>query len=176
MIRLTQPPAATAQPGPGWAPALLARLGSMTAFGLVGLSGIGVNQLLLWALVDLTAANYLVAAVVASACSTTTNFLLNDILVFRARSGAGQAARYLGFMALTLATLPIRLPILYVLTTGLHVHYLASNLVALVATFAARYAFSDGLIWGRRENRGSVFPPTPTLPSGARESGLEGDG
>jgi dolichol-phosphate mannosyltransferase len=148
-------------------------MGSMTAFGLVGLSGIGVNQVLLWALVDLTAAHYLVAAVVASAGSTTTNFLLNDILVFRARSGAGQAARYLGFMALTLATLPIRLPILYLLTTGLHVHYLASNLVALVATFAARYALSDGLIWGRRESKGRVIPPYPDLPPRGE---LEGDG
>jgi dolichol-phosphate mannosyltransferase len=164
MIRLTQAPAATAQPRLGWTPALLARLGSMTAFGLVGLSGIGVNQLLLWALVDRTHANYLVAAVVASAGSTTTNFLLNDLVVFRARSRGGMAARYVGFMALTLATLPVRLPILYILTAGLHVHYLVSNLVALVVTFAARYALSDSLIWGRRQTKGSVFPE------------LEGDG
>jgi dolichol-phosphate mannosyltransferase len=159
MIRLTQAPATTAQPRLGWTPALLARLGSMTAFGMVGLSGIGVNQVLLWALVDHAAANYLVAAVVASAGSTTTNFLFNDLLVFRARSGTGVAARYLGFMALTLATLPVRLPILYILTAGLHLHYLVSNLVALVATFAVRYALSDSLIWGHRR------------PGGDRDSG-----
>jgi putative flippase GtrA len=169
MIRL-----ATMQPRLGWAPALLVRLGSMTAFGLVGLSGIGVNQVLLWALVDRTAANYLVGAVVASAGSTTTNFLLNDLVVFHARSATGLAGRYLGFMALTLATLPIRLPILYLLTTGLHVHYLMSNLVALVATFAARYAVADGLIWGRRRGKGCVFPPYrpsgPPPPRGGRET------
>ena len=160
---------ATMQPRLGWAPGLLARLGSMTAFGLVGLSGIGVNQVLLWALVDRTAANYLVAAVVASAGSTTTNFLFNDLVVFHSRSGTGLAARYLAFMALTLATLPVRLPILYLLTTGLHLHYLVSNLVALVVTFAARYALSDSLIWGRRKTEDGAFPPTPTLP-------LEGGG
>jgi hypothetical protein len=80
-------------------------------------------------------------------------------------------------MALTLATLPIRLPILYLLTTGLHLHYLASNLVALVATFAARYALSDGLIWGRRQDKGSVVPPySDPPPRGGRERGMEGDG
>src|SRR5438105_12417321 len=105
MIRLALPSVFT-NAGPAWARAPLARLASMTAFGLVGLSGVAVNQLLLWALVDPAGMNYLVAGGLASVGSTTTNFLLNDLLVFRASPGGGALVRYLAFMALTLATLP----------------------------------------------------------------------
>jgi dolichol-phosphate mannosyltransferase len=136
----------------------MSRLGSMTAFGLVGLSGLGVNQLLLWALVELAAVDSLVAAVLASAGSTTSNFLLNDLLVFRRRAAGASLrrplARYAGFLALTALTLPVRLPVFAVLTSGLHLHYLVANLGALLAVFALRYAVSDGLIWGGlRANR-----------------------
>jgi putative flippase GtrA len=41
----------------------------------------------------------------------------------------------------------MRLPILYVLTSLHGVHYLVSNLVAIVAVFGGRYLVSDLLIW-----------------------------
>ena len=150
MIRLALPSVFT-NAGLAWARAPLARLASMTAFGLVGVSGVAVNQLLLWALVDVTGMNYLAAAALASGGSTTTNFLLNDFVVFRAQPARGLVVRYLAFMALTVATMPIRLPILYLLTSGLHIHYLVSNPIALMATFAIRYLVSDSLIWSRPE-------------------------
>lgn len=130
---------------------LFATATSMTGFGLAGLSGIGVNQLLLWLLVSWFGVDYLVAAVAASVGSTTSNFLLVEHVVFRtAAPRPGALGRYASFMALTLATIPIRLPILYVLTSLLHVHYLVSNLVGLLVIFAGRYAVSDLLIWRTR--------------------------
>lgn len=123
---------------------------SMTGFGLAGLSGIGVNQLLLWLLVDHLGLDYLAAAVVASAGSTTTNFLLVEYVVFRPASRSGVLRRYAGFLALTAITIPVRLPILYVLTSVLGVHYLVSNLVTLLLVFVGRYAVSDLLIWRAR--------------------------
>jgi dolichol-phosphate mannosyltransferase len=122
----------------------------MVGFGLAGLSGVGVNQLLLWALVDLAGVQYLAAAVIASAGSTTSNFLLNEHVVFRATPRGRVLRRYAGFAALTAATLPARLPILYVLTSQLHLHYLISNLAALGAIFLGRYVVSDLLIWRAR--------------------------
>ena len=136
--------------GTGRARSLAGAAASMTGFGLAGLSGIGVNQLLLWLLVDLFAVDYLVAAVVASAGSTTSNFLLVEHVVFRATRRTGVLRRYVGFLALTAVTMPIRLPILYVLTSHLGIHYLLSNLVALIAIFLGRYAVSDLLIWRAR--------------------------
>lgn len=133
--------------GTGRTRSLLAAATSMMGFGLAGLSGVGVNQLLLWLLVDRFSVNYLVAAVLASAGSTTSNFLLVEHLVFRAAPRAGALRRYAGFMALTAVTIPVRLPILYVLTSRLGLHYLLSNLVALIVIFAGRFAVSDLLIW-----------------------------
>jgi putative flippase GtrA len=123
---------------------------SAGAFGLVGLSGIVVNQLLLGGLVATLHANYLVAAVLASLGSTTSNFVLTERWVFRKRRRRGVVARFLGYLALTLASTPVRLPILYVLTSLHGVHYLVSNLVAIVAVFGGRYLVSDLVIWGRR--------------------------
>jgi putative flippase GtrA len=42
------------------------------------------------------------------------------------------------------------LPILFVLTSGLHVHYLVSNLVAIAVLTIIRFLVSDGLIWSKQ--------------------------
>jgi dolichol-phosphate mannosyltransferase len=123
------------------------RSSSAGAFGVVGLSGIAVNQSLLAALVSGGRINYLVAAVLASVGSSTWNFLLTERLVFRGRSRGGSLKRFLSYSALTLGSTPMRLPILYVLTSLHGVHYLVSNLVAIVAVFGGRYLVSDLLIW-----------------------------
>jgi dolichol-phosphate mannosyltransferase len=117
------------------------------AFGLVGLSGIGVNQALLAGIVAFLHINYLIAAVLASVGSTTSNFLLTERWVFRARRRSGVLRRLLGYMVLTLVSTPVRLPILYVLTSLYGVHYLISNLVAIMTIFGGRYLVSALVIW-----------------------------
>jgi dolichol-phosphate mannosyltransferase len=126
---------------------LLRRATSAGAFGLVGLSGIAVNQVLLAGLVDGVHVNYLVAAVLASVGSTTSNFMLTEQWVFRAGWRRGVLRRLLSYLTLTLASTPLRLPILYFLTSLHGVHYLISNLVAIVALFVGRYLVSDLFIW-----------------------------
>ena len=54
-------------------------------FALVGLSGLVVNQLLLWSAVSLGHLNYVVGAIAATQGSTTWNFLLLDRWVFPER-------------------------------------------------------------------------------------------
>jgi putative flippase GtrA len=129
---------------------------SIGSFGLVGLSGIAVNQLLMWGLVEAGHLNYLVAAVVASVGSTTSNFVLTEFWVFRSRRRPGVGRRYLGFVALTAGTTPVRLPILFVLTSVVGIHYLISNLVALGSVFGGRYLVSSLFIW-----RKSAHPAIP---------------
>lgn len=126
---------------------------SIGSFGLVGLSGIAVNQLLMWGLVERGHVNYLFAGVLASAGSTTSNFILTELWVFRGRNRQGVRRRYLGFVALTAATTPVRLPILFVLTSLLGIHYLISNLVALGSVFGGRYLVSSLLIWRQQRGR-----------------------
>jgi putative flippase GtrA len=117
------------------------------AFGLVGLSGIGVNQALLAGIVGLLHINYLIAAVLASVGSTTSNFILTERWVFRAHRRSGVLRRLLSYMVLTLVSTPVRLPILYVLTSLYGVHYLVSNLVAILTIFGGRYLISALVIW-----------------------------
>ena len=135
---------------------------SIGSFGLVGLSGIAVNQLLMWGLVEGGHVNYLIAAVLASVGSTTSNFFLTEFWVFRSRRRPGVGRRYLGFVALTAVTTPVRLPILFVLTSVLGLHYLISNLVALGSLFGGRYLVSSLFIWGQTPH------PDPS-PQGGRE-------
>lgn len=121
-----------------------------TAFGfaVVGATGIFVNQVALWLQVRYLGINYAVAAIVATQASTTWNFSLNELLVFRGRDARhGLASRFLAFWAVNTGTLLLRVPTLALLVSVLHIHYLIANLVTLVALFVARFVVSDQLIW-----------------------------
>lgn len=126
---------------------------STVLFGLVGLSGILVNQFFLWLFVDRFHVYYLVAAVAASVGSTLWNWVLTERLVFPTRRSAGLGAairRLLGFGALTGLTIPVRLGILYLLTSVAGINYLLTNLIAIAAIFLVRYLISDRVIWRSR--------------------------
>lgn len=131
-------------------PWLLAKVSAAFGFGVVGASGVVVNQLILWLVVERVGVYYLVAAILATVGSTTSNFLLTEFGVFGSRRRNGAVRRYFGFWAVSLASLPVKLPVLFVLTSLLGVHYLISNLAALSTVFLARFVISDQLIWRKR--------------------------
>ncbi len=121
-----------------------------TAFGfaVVGATGILVNQAALWMQVRYAGINYAVAAILATQVSTTWNFSLNELLVFRGRGARhGLATRFAAFWAVNTGTLLLRIPMLALLTSVMHIHYLVSNLITLVMLFVMRFAVSDQLIW-----------------------------
>ncbi len=129
----------------GWVQSRIAAGGRFLA---VGLLGIGVNQLLLWALVEGTHIHYLLGAIVASQGSTAFNFAGVELWVFgERRQRTGLVRRFLAFDALNASALLLRLPILFALTSGLRVHYLVSNLLAIGLLTAIRFVFSDRFIW-----------------------------
>lgn len=136
------------------------RLATGGRFLVVGLLGIGVNQLLLWLLVEFAHLNYLVAAILASQGSTTFNFAGAESWVFHGSWQPGMVRRFLAFDVLNSASLLLRIPILYVLTSGLHVHYLVSNLLAIGVLTLLRFTVADSVIWRN--------PPTTAVPSPAR--------
>jgi dolichol-phosphate mannosyltransferase len=127
-------------------------------FLLVGLAGIGVNQLLLWAFASGLSINYLLAAVLASQGSTLFNFIGVECWVFRsdgARSGKGVVMRFIAFDALNSLSLVLRIPMLYVLVSFVGMHYLIGNLIAIAITTVARFVVADSVIWSNRtEKRG----------------------
>jgi putative flippase GtrA len=129
-------------------------LASPSKFGLVGIIGIVVNQAALYIFTDVLGVYYLWSAVLASQVSTLNNFLLTEYWVFGNRDlGGSRLWRYLAFNAINVATLFIRIPVLFVLTDIFGVFYLWSNLVAIAATFGVRYLVADNWIWAGRDRR-----------------------
>jgi putative flippase GtrA len=119
-------------------------------FLLVGALGIVVNQAALAATVEIGHFHYLIGAIIATLVSSTFNFGCSEAWVFRGRGSRGRAAlarRYVGFTAVNSSTLVVRLPILYLLTSLLTVHYLFANLVAIAAMTGLRFFVADLVIW-----------------------------
>ena len=133
---------------------LLRSLLSPSKFALVGIFGIFVNQVALFALVEVFNVHYIAAAILASQVSTLNNFVLVELWVFRDRDTPGHVLwRYLTFNLLNMATLLVRVPVLYVLTDLAGVYYLVSNFVAIGITFGVRYLVADNWIWAGRDRR-----------------------
>jgi dolichol-phosphate mannosyltransferase len=111
-----------------------------------------VNQVALYALTDGLGVYYLVSSILASQVSTLNNFVLTELWVFSDRDHRSHVLfRYVVFNLLNIATLAIRVPVLFILTDLFGVHYLVSNLVAIGLTFGIRYAIADSWIWAGRD-------------------------
>ena len=130
---------------------LSARFGRFT---VVGATGLVVNTLLLAALADLFGIYYAAAAIVATQGSTLWNFALTEKWVFAGRdhrmSGGRRAA---AFFAMNNAALALRVPLLVLLTSGLGIHYLVSNLLSLAALTVIRFGVADVWIWAKAQRR-----------------------
>jgi dolichol-phosphate mannosyltransferase len=123
----------------------------MGRFGLVGVSGLVVNTLLLALLTDAIGLWYVVAAVLATQGSTLWNFVLSDRWVFRGRQHTlGPLARAASFFAMNNLALLVRIPLLYVLVSGLGFHHLVANVATLLALSLVRFGVADSYIWGGR--------------------------
>ncbi|OLC64200.1 MAG: hypothetical protein AUG06_10550 [Actinobacteria bacterium 13_1_20CM_2_65_11] len=130
------------------------RVVRLTRFSGVGAAGLAVNQGLLWWLVSDVHLQYLLGAAVATVGSTTFNFIGIEAYVFRGRRGPGArrlAGRLAAFGVVNTGALIFRLPLLYLLTSRIHIHYLLSNLIAIAALTLARFALSDHLIWPAKQ-------------------------
>jgi dolichol-phosphate mannosyltransferase len=130
-------------------------------FGLVGLSGLVVNQITLAGLTEGLGVYYLAASILATQVSSTWNFLATDRWVFGDRvSRRGRLRRFGGFLALNNATLLARIPLLWAFTEMAGVHYLWSNAITLGLMFLFRFAVADGWIWASGANgRGGDTSP-----------------
>jgi dolichol-phosphate mannosyltransferase len=146
--------------------------GRASRFALVGVTGLGVNQLGLLVGAEVFGVFYLAAAIVATQLSSTWNFLGADRWVFTARvPNHGVAYRYLSYMALNNAALLARLPALWLLVSFLSVHYLWANLITLTALFAIRYILGETWIWRAAtvdEQATGLHEPTPSLVAPAK--------
>lgn len=126
-------------------------IGRFGRFGVVGVSGLVVNTLLLALMADVLNVYYVAAAVLATQGSTLWNFGLSEAWVFSGRRHRRPLSHRLSmFLVMNNAALVLRIPLLLVLTSGLGVHYLISNLLSLGALTVLRFAIADTWIWKTR--------------------------
>ncbi len=120
-------------------------------FALVGLSGIFVNSLAVYLATDKFGFYYLVSAAIATVVSTLWNFGFTEALVYRGKKqGQGMAARLGLFFLMNMAALVLRAPLMYLMTSILGVHYVASNLISLAVLTVLRFLLADNVIWGQK--------------------------
>jgi dolichol-phosphate mannosyltransferase len=123
-------------------------------FGVVGATGLLVNTLLLALLAGPLGVGYIAAAILATQGSTLWNFTLTETWVFSDRRHRRSLAQRIGmFFFMNNVALPLRIPILFALTSVLGIHYLISNVLSLVALTVLRYAIADSMIWGKADGR-----------------------
>jgi dolichol-phosphate mannosyltransferase len=136
---------------------LLARL-RFARFGVVGVSGLVVNTLVLALMTDVAGLFYVVSAVIATQASTLWNFCFTELWVFSDRDHKrGRATRMALFFLMNNTALALRGPVLVLLTSGLGIHYVVSNIISLVGLTLIRFALADTWIWAKA-------PPTESPP------------
>ena len=129
-------------------------------FGIVGATGLAVNMAVIFALTEVAGLFYLLSAIVATQASTLWNFFFTDRWVFPDRERSrGVWSRMWMFFAMNNAALPLRVPLMFLLTSLLGVHYMISNVFSLGVIAVIRYAFSDSIIWkdARRRARAHSY-------------------
>ena len=117
-------------------------------FALVGLSGVLVNEGLLWLLTENFGLYYLLSAAIAVETAIITNFILNDICTFRDRRTPGNRSllgRGLKFNLVSLGGLGINIAILWTVTEVVGISYLISNLIGIAG--ATLWNFTINTLW-----------------------------
>jgi dolichol-phosphate mannosyltransferase len=132
---------------------LMTRTGELKRFlkfCAVGVSGIIVNQGLLWLLTDLAGLRYYISALFGIEASIISNFVLNDYFTFAdRRSGKGKSflVRLLKFNVTCLAGAGIQYGLLLLFTSVFDIYYLISNLIAIAVAFLWNYLVGSWWTW-----------------------------
>ncbi|MFE4638149.1 glycosyltransferase family 2 protein [Streptomyces sp. NPDC056773] len=144
------------------------QLPRVIGFGLIGLSGFVPNLAALWLLTG-AGVHYLPAEVLANQAGVLWNFLLVEALLFRDRRWHRPWAVRLGrFALLANADLLLRIPLIALLVGSCGLAVLPATALALAATFIARFATTQTMVYLPRGHRATT--PRRTIPGRAPTS------
>jgi len=127
--------------------------GRFLRFGLVGGSGVLVNNAILFALVEGLRVPPVPAAVVATECAIVSNFLLNDRWTFadlRHATAQPWPRRFASYNLLTLGGLVLSVGVLALLHGVAGLHYLLANIVGIAVGTLWNYGSNHQWTWARR--------------------------
>src|SRR5215213_8899431 len=132
-------------------PSSLAKTKTAFGFGLVGLSGLFVNQALFWFFHEVMSFWVSWAAIAATQGSTIWNFVLIDRVVYRRHNVTSRwYQRFAKSWTANTASLLLRVPMLLSLThLGMNPYW--ANFTTLLLLFVLRFWISDRYIWGSRK-------------------------
>src|SRR5215213_2655887 len=135
----------------------LAKTKTAFGFGLVGLSGLFVNQALFWFFHEVMSFWISWAAIAATQGSTIWNFVLIDRVVYRGRnSGSRWYQRFAKSWFTNTASLLLRVPLLLALAHVVGVNPYWANFTTLLLLFVLRFWISDRYIWGSRKREADL--------------------
>jgi dolichol-phosphate mannosyltransferase len=120
----------------------------LARFLVVGVTTLFINSLLLAFWTEVAGIYYLISAALATQGATVCGFCMTEFWVFpERRSRRGRIPRFVKFLLMNNVVLALRGPLLYVLTSGLGLHYLVSNVISVGVLTLIRYALADTWIW-----------------------------
>ena len=128
------------------------RFGKMSVFAIVG--GIGaVANIAIMALLTHVGMSYIVAAIIAAEATIVGNFVLLERFVFAdmREDGKGVWKRLLQSVAFNNAEAAIRIPILYLMVSGLHIGSVIAATITLAAAFVVRFVFHSRVVYAPRK-------------------------
>jgi len=114
----------------------------------VGLSGVLVNEGILWSLTEFGGLRYYFSSIIAIEASIISNFILNDRFTFSDRhtkNSGSFSKRLFKFNVTCAAGAAIQYGLLILLTEFAGLNYLVSNLIGILVAFVWNYVMS--LIW-----------------------------
>ncbi|WP_435348697.1 GtrA family protein [Haloarchaeobius sp. HRN-SO-5] len=118
---------------------------------VVGTVAAGVQLVVLWMLVDLVGANYLLGAVLAIESTIVLSYALNNAWTFSAAKNTGSVEYLVGLLKTNVVratAMPIQLGILLLLVELGGVSYLAANAAAIGGSGIYRYVLEARWTWG----------------------------
>jgi dolichol-phosphate mannosyltransferase len=116
-------------------------------FMLVGISGIFVNEGVLWLSYYKAGIMLELSAALGIESSILSNYLLNSIFTFKKRKAGSFIGRMARYHISTAIGVLINYATLLVLSKALHVEVLLSNLIGIFLGFVANYALSERFVW-----------------------------
>ncbi len=120
-------------------------------FCTVGLSGILVNEGLLWVLTELMKIYYIISSLISVEVSILSNFTFNELWTFKDRIKSRRARkvlmRIMKYNIVSLGGLVINVMTLWFLTSFCKMHYLISNIFGIILATAWNYSLSVSWAW-----------------------------
>ena len=122
-------------------------------FGMVGLSGIVVNEGLLIYLKEFAGFEIWIASLIAIELSIISNFILNDLWTFGADQGEHALVRrwqrFTAFQLVSVGGAAVNFVILNVLATRVGIDYRIANILGVLVAFLWNFVVNRRVTWGK---------------------------